>query len=273
MEFRLICRFSKNILFILLDRLGINAFFRWRNSGRIKVLMFHSISPPGLLFDNAVSAEDLTESILYLSKKYSILSLSQDGQIIGYCHNKVNVLLTFDDGFVDNCKVAAPILKSLGITAVFFVIADCLKDGNIPAHITVKSERSIAGDVDMYRTMTISQVRELIALGMTIGSHGCNHPDYTSIDHKAGLQDAIIAKKRIQAMLDITVNAFAFPWGKYQENQTDELYASYQRVFTTDHGFNSIEDSVFFRNEVANYLHLRCAASGSLDFFKRVLHK
>lgn len=249
----------------------MNAFFRLRNSGKIKVLMFHSISPPGLFFDNAVSADDLTRSISHLLKKYSVLSLSQDGRLVGYCRNKVNVLLTFDDGFVDNCKVAVPILNNFGISGVFFVIADCLEVGNTPSHITVKSDRSNAGDVDMYRTMTIPQARELIGLGMSIGSHGCNHPDYMSIDYQAGIQDAVNSKKRIEAMLGIPVHAFAFPWGRYQDHQPGELNTSYQWVFTTEHGVDSIEDRVFCRNEVADYFHLRCAASGSLDFFKRAL--
>lgn len=257
----------KQAVFISFELLGINRFFRWKNSGKVKVLMFHSISTPGRYFDNSISPDDFSASLRYLLKNYSILRLTQDGQLLGHCPNKVNILLTFDDGFVDNLKVAAPMLKEFGITGVFFVISECLKEGSTPKHIEIKSFKSEV-DIKAYNTMTVMQVRELIGLGMTVGSHGCNHPDYTTVDFQAGIQDAVVAKVCIQQILGITVSSFAFPWGRYQEKQSEVLKQSYQRIFTTDHGFNFIQDRVFCRNEVASFFHLRCATSGSLDYFK-----
>jgi peptidoglycan/xylan/chitin deacetylase (PgdA/CDA1 family) len=104
---------------------------------------------------------------------------------------------------------------------------------------------------------------------MTIGSHGCTHPDYKIISYNAGLSDAFNSKILIENMLDLPISAFAFPWGHYQNNQPEELKKLYKFIFTTEHGFNSINDSVFCRNEVANAYHLRSSASGSLDYFKR----
>lgn len=260
--------FLKKFFLLYLELSGVNAFFRWKNAGKVKVLMFHSISPPGVYFDNAISVEDFSASLNYLSKNYSILKLTQRGDFVGYCPDKINVLLTFDDGFVDNFNVAAPIMKRLGISGVFFLIADCLKDGHVPRHINIKSDRKHVFDTSAYQTMTISQVRALLDSGMTIGSHGCAHPDYTAIDYHEGINDALVAKAQIQAVCDVSISAYAFPWGRFQDNQQNELGVHYQRIFTTNHGFNKLDDIVFCRNEVANFQHLRCAVSGSLDFLK-----
>ena len=261
----------KGIFFFCLEWSGVNAYFRYKNRGKIKTLMFHSISPPGLFFNNAVSADSFTRQMSYLSKKYSILQLSQNGQLSGYSTNKVNVLLTFDDGFVDNYLVAAPILNNFKITAVFFVIAECLADGSPPSFI--KSRQIEQANPDVYKTLTIPQAHGLLAMGMSIGSHGSRHPDYSKIAHEMGIQDAVDSKSFIEAALGVPVESFSFPWGRFQDKQTEILKTAYRRVFTTEHGFNALDDEVFFRNEVANYPHLCCTASGALDFFSILLRR
>ncbi len=42
------------------------------------------------------------------------------------------VAVTFDDGFRDNCEIAAPILARQGIRASFYVTAGCLESGRAP---------------------------------------------------------------------------------------------------------------------------------------------
>ena len=260
----------KGIFFFCLEWLGVNAYFRYKNRGKIKTLMFHSISPRGPFFDNSVSPESFTRQLLHLSKKYSILKLSQDGQLSGYCADKVNVLLTFDDGFVDNYLVAAPILNRFKITAAFFVIAECLVEGSPPSFIKLRQIEQ--ANPDSYKTLTILQAQGLLAMGMSIGSHGGRHPDYSKLTPEMGIQDAIDSKSFIEAALGVPVESFAFPWGRFQDKQTEIIETAFRRIFTTEHGFNtSIDDKVFSRNEVANYLHLCCAASGALDFFSTLL--
>lgn len=260
----------KKILFYTLELSAINALFRWKNAGKVKALMFHSISEPGRYFDNAISEEDFRLSLHYLKKRYSILRFDQDGGIFGYCPDRVNVLLTFDDGFIDNLKFAAPAMKDLDISGVFFLIADCMTAGAVPDHIEIKSTRNLEIDTGHYRTLNVSQAVKLLNYGMTIGSHGCNHIDYTKSDYRTGIMDAIISKHRISESLGVAINAYAFPWGNHHPNHPDDLCAHYRHIFTTQHGFNLIDDRIFFRSEVANFLHLRCAASGALDFFKEI---
>lgn len=233
--------------------------------------MFHSISPPGKYFNNAVSDNSFTRQLLYLKKHYAILKLGQDGQLSGFDATKINVLLTFDDGFIDNYLVAAPILARLRMPAIFFLIAQCLLTGCPPSYLRRRlGPRSIQ---DSYRTITTAQARELITMGMTVGSHSLTHSDYGTLTTEEGVKDAIEARVTLEKQLGCPVLTFAFPWGKYKAQQLSALRSTYRFIFTTKHGFNAMNDFLFNRSEVAGFFHLCCTTSGALDFFKSLTRR
>ncbi|MCF8185847.1 MAG: polysaccharide deacetylase family protein [Sulfuritalea sp.] len=255
----------KTIFFFLLEYLKVNAYFRKINKGRIKVLMYHSISDAGLYFDNSVSEADFISQMNYLYKHYSVLKISQEGQISGYDSTKVNILITFDDGFKDNFTIAAKVLARYQFSGIFFVIGECLQRGSPPAFVNSKMYKS--RESQAYKTFTTNDALEMINMGMTIGSHGQTHIDYAKHSFEAARSDALISKSCIETQLGVPVELFAFPWGRFRAKHLEPCKKYYKRIFTTQHGFNKVDDTVLFRNEVANTLHLFCAASGALDFF------
>lgn len=259
----------KLTLFFILEYSGSNALFRYLNRGKIKVLMYHSISPVGSYFNNSVSESEFICQINYLLKHYSILSVTQDGQFLNVVPNKVNVLLTFDDGFKDNYTIAAPILSRFGLSAVFFVIGECLESGAAPSFVKNRLGKSPIPDV--YRTVNVSEAIEMHHMGMIIGSHGQVHVDYSKVSFEDGMKDALESKVLIEKEIEKPVALFAFPWGKYQELHLVKLAGVYRRIFITQHGFNAQDDFMFHRNEISNTPHLWCAASGALDFFRELI--
>lgn len=42
------------------------------------------------------------------------------------------VVVTFDDGYTDNCEVAMPILNQTGVPATFYVTVDCVENRRLP---------------------------------------------------------------------------------------------------------------------------------------------
>lgn len=256
----------KFTLFSILEYSGINALFRYLNRGRIKVLMYHSISPNGPYFNNSVSEAGFICQLNYLLKHYSILSVTQDGHFSKVDPNKVNVLITFDDGFKDNYAIAAPILSRFGLSAVFFVIGECLERGTAPSFVINRLGKSPVPDI--YKTVKVSEALEMHRMGMIIGSHGQVHADYSKASFEDGMKDALESKTFIEKEIEMPVVMFAFPWGKYQELHLVKLASVYRRIFITQHGFNAQDDFVFYRNEISNTPHLWCAASGALDFFR-----
>ncbi|HCI53569.1 MAG TPA: hypothetical protein DE312_09705 [Gallionella sp.] len=258
-------KYLKTIFFFVIELCGINILFRYINRGRIKVLMFHSISQPGQYFDNAISEAGFAQQIDHLSKYYAVLKVTQEGEFSGYDPKRVNVLLSFDDGFKDNFITAAPILAKSGLSGVFFVIGECLQNGSTPSFIKARLGQLPINEV--YGTFSAKNACEMVVMGMTIGSHGQNHLDYSKLPFEEGCKDAVDAKVNIEQKMGMPIALFAFPWGRFHERHLDELRRVYRRVFITRHGFNNLDDFVFYRNEIANTPHLWCAASGALDFF------
>jgi peptidoglycan/xylan/chitin deacetylase (PgdA/CDA1 family) len=256
----------KPLLFAALRLLGVNRLFRRLNRGRIKVLMYHHVTPDRSLFDNSVTPDQFERQLRHLKRHYNVMGMSQDGRWEGYDPDRVNVLVTFDDGFVDIVEGALPILQRVDVPAVFFIIAECARSGAPPDFA-----RKYGGTSDQLRTVGRAEIRHLLEAGMTIGSHSLSHRDFRALDERQALDDARGSRLVLEELCGEPVATFAFPWGYCTEDQKALMTGVYERVFLTDHGFCSPEDKIIPRNEVATPLHLEAAASGALDFVRRLL--
>lgn len=259
----------KRLFFSGCELFGLNALFRFIHRGKVKVLLYHSISEPGGFFGNAVAPAEFQKQLRHLKSHYNVISINAAGEFVGHRSDRVNVLITFDDGFIDNLDVAAKLLNEAGIPAVFFIIAGCMPDG-CPPDFVVK--RLAAGQPAPKECMTLNvdQARALLGLGMAVGSHGFQHMDYRQCSDERGVEDAVQSREEMQRRLGVPVNTFAFPWGRHHVGQPTSLLKTYARVFLTSHGFNAPSDRVLHRNEVADLAQMRAACSGSLDFFAQL---
>lgn len=126
------------------------------------------------------------------------------------------VVLTFDDGGLDNHQVAFPILKRYGLTATFFVIT---------------------GRVGREGQMSWGQLREMAAQGMSIQSHTVSHPDLRGVS--ASRLKAELADSR-QAIAEATGEpsyVLCYPSGAYDTRVIDATRAAgYVMAVTTDKG-------------------------------------
>ncbi len=251
-----------------LDLSGVNAFFRAANRGRVKTLLYHNVLDDTGAFSNAISPEEFERHLVDLKTRCNLIKIDQSGDLIGLRDDRVNALLTFDDGFLNNYEVVFPLLVKHGLGACFFVIVDCLQTGAVPAI----AERYAKGHAPSreYATINLEQAREMARGGMTIASHSLQHDDFSAESFEAGVADARRARVKLADMLGLEVGLFAYPWGYSLDGQSEALAGDYKRIFTTRHGFNSADDIVFHRNEVAYQSHLHAAAAGSLDFFAPV---
>lgn len=127
------------------------------------------------------------------------------------------VVITFDDGKLDQYQNAFPILKKYGFVATFFIPTEQIGTGD---------------------AMTWGQVKELSDAGMEIGSHTLDHP-YLSKTKPARLVKYEIRKSRqvLTMNLDIPIRFFAYPSGAYNKETADIVKNSgYLSAVTTDHG-------------------------------------
>lgn len=100
----------------------------------VPVLMYHHISPsPGLV---TVSPDHFAAQMHWL-KRHGYTALTLDalaGFLAGEPVPDKSVVITFDDGYVDNWVHAHPVLQATGLHAVLFVITRWLTDGPVRRH-------------------------------------------------------------------------------------------------------------------------------------------
>jgi glycosyltransferase involved in cell wall biosynthesis/peptidoglycan/xylan/chitin deacetylase (PgdA/CDA1 family) len=254
----------KNLTLMALGVLGVNSVLDHHNRGKIKTLVYHNVLPEAAAFPYALTPAEFERHVVLIKDHYNPVYLDECGAIVGLVSDRINVLITFDDGFINNYEYVFPILVKQGLRATFFLIVDCVETGAAPAF--AQHYYPAAGLTNAeYRTLALRQIREMMAAGMTFGSHTFAHTDFTQIEWADGVSIARHSAERLGSLLHHEVKLFAFPWGRYRRGQPEALAGSFSRIFTTDHGFSQLGDAVMCRDEAVSEAHLRSVVSGSRD--------
>ncbi len=256
----------KHLPLMAFGLIGVNAALSYYNRGKVKTLIYHNVLPDTASFPYALTPAEFERQIVLIKKKYNPVHLDESGAIVGFAPDRINVLITFDDGFINNYKYVFPILVKHGLKATFFLIVDCVETGATPA-IAERYSRATAEAGTEYRTASLPQIQEMVAAGMTFGSHTFTHTDLTQTEWAEGISIARGSAERLGALLGRDVKLFAFPWGRYKPGQPEALADSFGRIFTTDHGFNRLGDVVMRRDEAVNDLHLQFVVCGLRDLY------
>jgi peptidoglycan/xylan/chitin deacetylase (PgdA/CDA1 family) len=141
------------------------------------------------------------------------------------------IVLTFDDGWSSDWRIATPILQQLGWKAEFFVTTEWMERPGF---------------------MTWAEVREAAAAGMGIQSHSLSHPDMDKAS-LAHLRHEIVASKTVlERQIGRPVDFFALPGGSGRQSDVVTLAreAGYRGVCTSDVGLNSPENNPFCWNRI-----------------------
>ena len=173
-----------------------------RDSLRVPILVYHSVMPhhPGQTTEQRVLDVDdsvFVEQMRYLADGgYHVVSLAAlvDALEGRRTLPKRAVVITFDDGWVNQYRHAFPVLRRFGYTATFFVFTTPI------------------GTDD--KLMTWDQLRELQLAGMTIGSHTRTHPVLPSY-HAALHNEIAMSREDIAQHLGHAPDFLAYPFGAW----------------------------------------------------------
>ena len=143
---RTISTFGSNVPFLKKDqlasifsRLGVLRLLEAApRRPQLLVLNYHRIgdadsSPydPGVF---STSAQGFEEQIQLLKKRYRFATVSQALDIIEGRESisETMILITFDDGYRDNFKLAFPVLQRHGVEAIFFLVTSSIATQQLP---------------------------------------------------------------------------------------------------------------------------------------------
>ena len=205
---------------------------------QIPILMYHAVhvmDPSEASNANLIVDPDLFEAQIKALSKAGYYFLTPEEVYKAFTENalpaKKVVWLTFDDGNEDFYTIAYPILKKYKAKATNNVITGFVKKGN-------------AGN------LTVKQMKEMMAHGMSFQSHTVNHPDLSTTDkatQKVELTDSI---DFLENKLNTKVNTIAYPSGRYNQTTLDLAKKTYKLGLTTNEGLASAKDGLLSLNRV-----------------------
>ncbi len=191
------------------------------------VLMYHGVGPEvGMDWPKSlIMSPELFESHLkYLKEQgYTIVSVEQLAQRLeqGQSVDKY-IALSFDDGYQNNHDVVLPLLKKYDAKGSFFVINKEIGKENF---------------------MSETDIKEMIAAGMELGSHTYSHNPLAKIDPKYLVWETDTSRFWLKKKFDgYIVRTLAYPNGSYNQTviEAAQKYGFY-RALTGHVGINTPE--------------------------------
>ena len=138
------------------------------------------------------------------------------------------MMITFDDGHIDNYTQAFPVLQRHAFSAAIFVIAGSI-DGRLQLRCSVESNGE--------SILTREQLRELAAGGIEIQSHGMTHADLPALDNKQVLWEMTESRKILEDIIEHPVKYFCYPFGRFKPHHFELAQeAGYRAAFSTFRG-------------------------------------
>jgi peptidoglycan/xylan/chitin deacetylase (PgdA/CDA1 family) len=195
----------------------------------IPILVYHRVGLEGDALTITVSR--FQKDLETLSQEsYTTLSFAQLKQRILFPNEPIPekpIVITFDDGYLDNYTNAFPILQKYSMQASFQIIT------------------GMVGDPDR---MTIPQIREMEAAGMSFGSHTVTHRFLTDLNHEDATIELTKSKADLEQMLGKAVDFIAYPGGYYTaETINIARQAGYIGGLSVNSGFAMFKDAMAIR--------------------------
>jgi len=186
---------------------------------RVPILMYHFIdsAPPltELNYGLTVTDASFTQQLSYLQAHgYHAILLPQLFAALyhGASLPSHAIILTFDDGYIDNYTDALPLLRKYHFQAEFNIIS-----GYVGKKIGINSY------------MTWGQIKTLLKDGMEVGSHTVDHQDLGIMSETRARWELAYSRSVLQQKLGVTVQFLAYPSGEPFSSGT---YAAQQEILS-----------------------------------------
>ena len=230
----------------------------------VPVLMYHHVSPA--VGSITTSPENFESQIAGLARRgYRSLTANEFADFLAGKPTPPNsVLITFDDGYLDNWVYAHPVLQKYSMHAVLFVITGSIGTGpvrphagqtdltlpSVPCHLQSKAMVA-AGNPDpvMLRWSEVHAMQQAGTFEFHSHTHTHNRWDLTNDTREVCLQnlkqDLMDSREMLQRQLGSVSEHFCWPQGYFADDYVALAQATgFKYLYTTvAHGQNLVQTS------------------------------
>ena len=245
----------KKLLFIVLDisyfiTQGFYKIFTFYQRSNIRVLIYHDVKTQEQI-------KLFKKQILILSKEYDFISPNDLQKKINNTKSKNKILLTFDDGFKSNRRLAEEVLNKQNIKALFFLVSDF-----VGAQKQSEKYKTIINNIypngpsenELSDPMDHEDIKFLISNGHKIGCHTLSHQMLSKVSSLKELNNEIISSKdKLEKDFGIKIKHFAFPFGTFSsinQKAIEILDKNYDFIHSGLRGNNKKTTKLIYRDAV-----------------------
>lgn len=220
---------------------------------KVRILLYHKVCdlPEGKYRDHAVPPASFARQMDYLSRNgFNVITLER---FLEYREKSIKpplktVVITFDDGYMDNYLNAVPVLEEYNFKATFFVVSDYI-DSEEPFRFLDWDELMLSQfqeNKDHWLPLTRRMILDMSARGFLFGSHTRSHPALDKVEKKVAVEELRGSKERLEEILSRPVISFSYPYGELNETAKTLVKAAGYKVAVAVMGPGSTIKSDFF---------------------------
>ena len=177
----------------------------------VPILMYHAFTDADERDRFVVPERSFKRQLMALrALRYEVIGLDRfvDAMRTGARLPRRAVALTSDDGYVDNLRIALPLLRRRGLPATIFLVSRRLGGANDWTEDGPLAGRPLISEEDAGRIQ---------ADGFEIGAHSRNHVSLPDTGDDALRSEVEGSREDLEALLGRPVRAFAYPYGSVDD--------------------------------------------------------
>lgn len=198
---------------------------------------------------------EFKEQLLFLQKHFNIISPKNVDAFFTDTEknaNKPRVLLTFDDGLLNNLN-AISVLNELNLKGLFFIVPEFINSKNPKEYYLTKIRDFINSNIDSleedFVPMSWEQIKDIVKDGHEVGSHSMTHSMKATFNDDQMIQEIVESNNRIERNIGSRAIAFCAPNNSLfsvNGNAMRMIVDNYDYFYSTFPGSNLDENNPHF---------------------------
>lgn len=239
----------------------------------IPVIMYHRVvndESEGGVHGTYITATKFDEHMRYL-KEHGYQPITFKELLKLNYRNRFNsgkkyIILTFDDGYEDNYKIAFPILKKYQFNCIIYLVSH-LNYNKWDVEVPENPEKE-------FPLMTWDMIKEMQEYGIEFGGHTMTHQKLAHIPFEQAKEEITKSTQFLEEKLGEKLVCFAYPYGDLNEQVKEFVRNSgYSFAVATDSGDLSFSEDLFQIRRIGifptnNMLSFKRKVHGNYNFIK-----